>query len=388
MSVAIEELDATRTAALDASGWGRSFKFFQPRNLAFWVYVWFVVNGAYVFGSYIASYVGAYGQAIAVSAVFFGFYGALLWWFTVRIDRYSSQPGKLLVAAFAWGGFAATWMIAANANTPILTLYSKAFGQAWALNWGPGLTAPFTEELAKGAGLLLLVVLAPRVIRTAYDGFIVGAFLGLGFQVLENVQYSQSAAGSQFGANQIGASAMTVIVRALTGLSGHILYSAIFGAGLIYLLGTPGEPRRRVRGLALMLLALLLHGVWDAQGGLLGPFGALLNYGLVLFPIIFIVIVVFVFKMTVPREREYMREVMAPEVARGVITTAELDALSGNRKARKAYRKSGSGHHAHVRARRVLDASYDLADELAKASGTGTDRVEFARSEVRRLRQE
>jgi RsiW-degrading membrane proteinase PrsW (M82 family) len=279
-------------------------------------------------------------------------------------------------------------MIAANANTPILSLYSKAFGQAWALNWGAGLTAPFTEELAKGAGLLLLITLAPRVIRTAYDGFIVGAFLGLGFQILENVQYAQGAAGSQFGANQIGASALTVIVRALTGLGGHILYSAIFGAGLIYFLGTPGEPRRRARGVALMLLAILLHGVWDDQGGLLGPFGALLNAGLILFPIIFIVIVVLVFKMTVPREREYMREVMAPEVARDVITTAELDALSGDRKARKAYRKSGSDHRAHVRARHVLDASYDLADELAKAEGADTQRVQFARAEVVRLRHE
>lgn len=381
MSATMQELDATRRSALDVSGWGRSFRFFQPRNLAFWVYLYLVVNGVYVFSTGIAGGFGAFGQAIGLTAGVLVLYGAVLWWFTVHIDRYSSVSGKLIIAAFVWGGFAATWMMAANANTPILTLWSKWFGQAWVADWGPGATAPYTEELAKAAGLLLLFALAPRLIRTAYDGFIIGAFLGLGFQLIENILYSQNAAGSQFGANQIGATIQVLVVRTLTGLSGHILYSAIFGAGLIYFLGTPGEPRRRGRGLGLMLLSMVLHGIWDAQGGL---FGSLAQWSFIVLPVIFIIIGVYVFKMTVPREREYMRKVMAPEVARGVITSEELDALSGDRKARKAYRKSGSSRR---HAKNVMEASYDLADEIAEAGGTDTDRVEFARAEVIRLRE-
>ncbi|MDT5411105.1 MAG: protease PrsW, partial [Mycobacterium sp.] len=39
MIVTIAELDQARDAALDLSGWGRRFTFYQPRNLAFWGYL-------------------------------------------------------------------------------------------------------------------------------------------------------------------------------------------------------------------------------------------------------------------------------------------------------------------------------------------------------------
>lgn len=73
---------------------------------------------------------------------------------------------------------------------------------------------------------------------------------------------------------------------------------------------------------------------------------------------------------------------MAPEVARGVLTAAELEAMCGDRKARKAFRKAGAGRMERTRAVHVLDA----ADELAGARGADTDRVAFARSELARIR--
>jgi protease PrsW len=85
-------------------------------------------------------------------------------------------------------------------------------------------------------------------------------------------------------------------------------------------------------------------------------------------------------------ERDFVREVMAPEQARNVITAAELDAMAGNRKARKAYRKSGRNRLERKRARYVLNAAYALSEELAAARGADTDRVRFARSEVARIR--
>ena len=111
----------------------------------------------------------------------------------------------------------------------------------WALNWGAGLAAPFTEEWAKGSGLLLLIALAPRQVRTAFDGFILGAFIGLGFQIVEDITYAMTSAGTQFGANQIGASVGTIILRMVSGVAAHILYSAIFCAGA----GLSSRPARR-----------------------------------------------------------------------------------------------------------------------------------------------
>lgn len=386
MTTTLADLDRTRDIALDLSGWGRRFTFYQPRNFAFWGYLVLVGTGMFVFASSITLKYDAYGQAIALAVTSFAIYAALFWWFTQHIDHYAKLPAKLMVVAFLWGGFAATWVMAANANDSILALYAKSFGQSWALNWGAGLSAPFTEETAKGSGLLLLIALAPRQVRTAFDGLILGAFIGLGFQIIEDIAYAMTSASSQFGANQIGASIDTIFLRMVSGVAAHIVYSAIFCAGLIYLLGRPAEPRRVGRGLLLVATPILLHGTWDSLAAI-GSRSALTLVGLLITVIVIaLVIAVRVYELTVRRERDFVRDVMTPEQARNVITAAELDAMAGNRKARKAYRKASRKHRERKRTRYVLNAAYDLADELAAARGADTDRVRFARAEVGRIR--
>lgn len=381
-----DNLITARVDAIENSGWGRSFTFYQPRNAAFWVYLMLVVTGAFKLFSMLSASAPAYGDAIALSIVLFGVYGAVFWWFTHHIDRYARQPVKLIVVAFLWGSFAATWVMAANANDAILALYAKAFGRAWAKDWGAGLTAPFTEEIAKGVGLLLLVALASRLVRTAFDGFILGAFIGLGFQIFEDVLYALNSAASQFGADPVGAAMSTIMLRMVFGVAAHTLYSAIFCAGLVYLLGRPAEPRRVGRGLILMASAMLLHGLWDSAAAL-SQGKAILLFPLFVVMITAALVLVFrVFRMTVPRERQFLRDVLTPEVERGVITVDELTALCGDRKARKTFRKSAASHADRKRNGYVLEAAADLADALAQARGTESDRVEFARSEVSRIR--
>jgi RsiW-degrading membrane proteinase PrsW (M82 family) len=382
----LADLDRARDIALDLSGWGRRFSFYQPRNFAFWGYLLLVGMGFLVFISTLVHRYDAYGQAIGLAVTSFGIYAALFWWFTAYIDHYAKLPAKLMVVAFVWGGFAATGAMAVNANDAILALYAKTFGQVWALNWGAGLAAPFTEEWAKGSGLLLLIALAPRQVRTAFDGFILGAFIGLGFQIIEDVSYAMTSAGTQFGANQIGASVGTIVVRMVSGVAAHILYTAIFGAGLVYLLGRPAEPRKVGRGLLLVAIPMLLHGTWDSLGAIAGPSGLKLIGLLIGVIVVALVIFVQVYKLTVHRERDFVRDVMAPEEVRNVITRAELGAMAGNRKARKAYRKAAPAGRERKRARYVLNAAYALGDELAAARGADTDRVRFARAEVARIR--
>jgi protease PrsW len=382
----LADLDRARDIALDLSGWGRRFSFYQPRNFAFWGYLLLVGMGFLVFISTLVRRYDAYGQAIGLAVTSFAIYAALFWWFTAHIDHYAKLPAKLMVVAFVWGGFAATGAMAANANDAILALYAKTFGQVWALNWGAGLAAPFTEEWAKGSGLLLLIALAPRQVRTAFDGFILGAFIGLGFQIIEDVSYAMTSAGTQFGANQIGASVGTIVLRMISGVAAHILYTAIFGAGLIYLLGRPAEPRKVGRGLLLVAIPMVLHGTWDSLGAIAGPSGLKMIGLLITAIVVALAILVQVYKLTVVRERDYVRDVMAPEAARNVITPGELDAMAGNRKARKAYRKATRRGHERKRARYVLNAAYALGDELAAARGADTDRVRFARAEVARIR--
>ena len=172
----------------------------------------------------------------------------------------------------------------------------------------------------------------------------------------------------------------------VSGVGAHIVYSAIFCAGLIYLLGRPAEPRRVGRGLLLVAIPMLLHGLWDSVAGS-GGGNALTLLGLLIAVIVLaLVIVVRVYELTVRRERDFVRDVMTPEEARNVITAAELNALAGNRKTRKAYRKASRNRRERKHNRYVLNAAYDLAEELAAARGADTDRVRFARAEVGRIR--
>ncbi len=53
-----------RQDALAESGWGQPFRFFQPRNLCFWVYMVLVVWGAINIWGQVSPLSGFYGQAI------------------------------------------------------------------------------------------------------------------------------------------------------------------------------------------------------------------------------------------------------------------------------------------------------------------------------------
>ncbi|WP_238013855.1 PrsW family intramembrane metalloprotease [Dactylosporangium sp. AC04546] len=377
---------AAREAAIERTGWGSGFSLWQPRNACFWVYLGVVGYGFWYAFGLVNSQVRVYGPALAASALIFAVYGLLFWWFTARIDRYSRQPLGLVIAAFVWGGFGATWTIALSGNTSLMSLYQKLFGQDFVLDWGAGLSAPFFEELGKGAGVLLLLFLAPRVVRTAYDGFILGAFVGLGFEIVEDILYALQSAPDEFGSHQLATSLHTVVLRLLTGFSSHILYSAVFCAGLLYLVGTAGQRRRPGLGLTLMLTAMVMHLLWDSTVVLSGGNGVIVIALIVGITLAAFAVVITVFRLAVRPEREAMRAVMAPEAEAGALTSEELDALAGGWKERRRYRAAG-GIGDRRRRRHRLEAAHDLADEIAAAGGHDTGRVQFVRSELARLAQ-
>lgn len=387
-------LDAGRVTAIRSSGWASPVRLWQPRNLAFWVYLLVVGWGLVVAVQYLGGQAVVYGQVIAVATVLFGLYGALLWWFYHRVDRYAHQSRTMIVLAAVWGGLGATLALAAPANTPIISLWGKAFGQAWASDWGAGLTAPFVEELSKGAGLLLLIALGRRAVATAFDGFILGAFIGLGFQIVEDLTYALGSAATQFGANPLGNAATTIALRIGLGFASHAVYSAIFCTGVVYAVGTAAQSRRLGRGVLLMLTAMVFHGVWDDDGGIIGGNFVLLVASWVVLSALAIFVATRVYAMTVGPERAYLRAVLAPEAAAGVLTGEEVDTLAGDRHARRAYRRAGAHHprgsggprHADRGRRLVLEAARDLADELARTAGRDDDRVRYARQEVNRVR--
>jgi RsiW-degrading membrane proteinase PrsW (M82 family) len=369
-----------RRRAIEQSGWGKEFRLLQPHNLAFWVYCALVVAGAVVLSGQISIAAAAYSGALISGMIAFGLLAVAYGWFIHYEDRYTTVPGKLAAAGILWGAVAAIGAFALLGNDAVMSLYAKTFGGSFAFDWGAALTAPIDEELAKGAGILLLATLAPQLIRSPFDGLILGAFVGLGFQISEDISYAFIGAANAFG--DVGAAWATITVRTLSSIPSHWMYSGVFGAGLIWFIGRPDVPARKGLGAGLMLTAMLMHGLWDASAAVAGD--SVISW---LVPTIvaaaLIAVFVWVYRNTVPIEREWMRELMAPEVTLGVVTPAELDALAGSRSTLRSYIRTQPNRRT---AKHVLDAVTELAHQIARDDGAETAATQQARAAVARTR--
>lgn len=384
-----DDLRTRQLAAIDESGWAVPFRLFQPRNAVFWLYLWAMAVGIAHTVNFFRDDVGNFGGALAGGGIAFAVYGGLWLAFLGGTNRYTPESPKLLATAFGWGFFVATAALALTINGAMLGLYAKVFGQTWAADWAAGLTAPFTEEGAKALGFVVILGLAPKLVRSAYDAFVIGAFIGLGFQIWENVLYVYQGAESHFGTGQPGSAVQIIVMRSIVGIASHALFSAIFCTGLFWVLGWGAERRRVGQGLLTMAFAMVAHGVWDsasALGGRIFGFSA----GPFLFMAIVLVIeiaaVLYVAKVASSSERAWMHDLLAPEVAAGVLTEGEAQALASSRRGQRKYVKSIHGHHDRKVAKHVIEAGHDLAEAIAQAHGADTDPVRFARSEVLRLR--
>jgi RsiW-degrading membrane proteinase PrsW (M82 family) len=374
--------DAQLTA-IEQSGWGLPFRLIQPHNLAFWVYGLGVGAGAVSLFRYFGPNADFYRPALATGVLLFGLYLVPWLLFLRRQNRYTAQPGGLLLTGFLWGGVGAAFWIALPANTALLEIWTKVGGTSFANDWAAGLTAPIDEEFSKALGLVLLIGLAPRLVRSAYDGFIIGAFIGLGFQVFEDVLYAYNSAVQTFGTGQVGSALQIFVLRGLTGITSHALFSAIFCTGLMWVLGrTPGD-RHVARGVLTMLMAMFFHFAWDDAGGLSGGNAALSLLLPFLIAAVEILALFWVRRHAAAQERRWIHDLLAPEADAGVLDPQLLAAVGGLHKQRRAYRKH---LHSRRRARHQLEAASDLAQEIARSRGADTPGVTHARAELLRLR--
>jgi len=388
--VDLPELLLRRGAAIEDSGWGARFHLVQPRNVCLWVYLLLVVLGARTLYQMAAPTAGLFAEANLAAVGSAGVFCLAFLLFLHHADRYERTPALLAVVAFVGGGIGAPWAMALPGNGALMDLYAKTLGQAWATDWKAGLTAPFVEETAKGMVFLVLLGLAPVVIRTVYDGLIVGAYVGLGFQVLEDMLYGQNSAYQTFGIDQVGSVLHTFVLRSATGVASHAMYTALFAAGVVYLIGTPAQPRRVGRGLALVLAAMLMHGVWDSMAALADGHGVVLLGLMVLITVSSLVVLQVALRWGAHLERGYLHDVLAPEVPNGTITEVELAALAGERSRRRRDRRAAIRDRAdgvsRRRERHVLAAALDLAHDLSDSGGEDSVAVARSRAEIARLR--
>jgi len=372
-----------RSAAVAASGWGYPVRFFQAGNPAFWVYLYLVGTGAFLYYGLVKDST-KYATGTILALTLCALFTLPFVWFITRRDRWEREPAKLAVLGFLWGGLAASWVMAAPANGAILSIYAKLFGVDFASSWGPALTAPITEETSKYAGLILLFLLARNHVRSAYDGLLLGAFTGLGFQIFENFSYMTNAVVNNFGASQVQDVMTVFVMRGVTGIVSHWLFSAIAGTGLGYFIGAKDRSfgHRFAVAAGFMLLAMVAHGSMDAVVAV-GPLGLVVSW------VVGIAGLVFAFRFANRRQRTWMGALLADEVASGTITKDELGVLEGPRKTKKQYLESirkDKGKQAARNAGFVLEAQTDLAATIAATDDPSGPEANAARAEVARLR--
>ncbi|WP_046772577.1 hypothetical protein [Jiangella alkaliphila] len=81
-----------------------------------------------------------------------------------------------------------------------------------------------------------------------------------------------------------------------------------------------------------------------------------------------------------------MTAILRPEVTGGTLTEAELDAVAGYRRNRRAAVKARPSGTSRRREQHLIRATRDLGHDLAVAGGETSPAVEHSRAEIARLR--
>ncbi|GAA1464347.1 PrsW family glutamic-type intramembrane protease [Nocardiopsis exhalans] len=229
------------------------------------------------FGYTLLNFTGAirvFTAEAVVSMILLAGVGVLGFWILRRIRPVRAPSLTFSLLALIWGMTGAIGL-ALVANQQLMSAWSRAGGLEFGSAWGAALTAPINEELLKVTGVVLIAVIAPRAVRGPIDGFIMGALVGLGFQLVEDLTYALNMITMQGATEGMASVVQTLFLRVgLTGLGSHWAMSAVAGTAIGLLAAAAWRPgaRRGVGALLLLLLAMGVHWFFDSplMGNLLG----------------------------------------------------------------------------------------------------------------------
>lgn len=283
-----------------------------------------------------------------------------------RVRPLRSSPRGWSWAGVCWGGTAATGC-ALLANGGLSALWSRVGGIDFGSSWGAALTAPLNEECLKTAGVVLIAVAVPARVRGPMDGWTLGAFTGLGFQMTENWTYAMHSVLMDGGTSAGDSALQSIIGRVgFTGLGSHWTMSAVAGTGVgLLLCGPPSTWRVRLAGAAgCLLTAMAMHWFFNAPL-LLGVVGTAAKTGLD-----FCVALGFYLVLRHRLRRRARAVLLSPGTHPGAV---RLLTRGGRRRARAAL-PPGPGRDAYAR---LTTAQLDLLEETA---ATGHPRPALARA--------
>lgn len=188
------------------------------------------------------------------------------------LDRMEPEPPLKLLFAFLWGAGLAGLLALIINTAGMRFLFYPAFGAEIGHLVAAAIGAPVVEETLKGALLLLLLWRNRDEIDGVTDGILYAGMVGLGFALIEDVNYYVSTM-----AEGTPAVIMVVIMRGIVSPFCHPLFTAMTGLGVAYAALHRG-PRGGLAVLAGLLGAMVLHFLWNASAAVLGLPGLLGAY--------------------------------------------------------------------------------------------------------------
>lgn len=280
------------------------------------------------------------GVAVAFPAVWataFVFSAATLvfgYWLLRRIRPVRAPGTDASLAAVAWGLFSVAGL-AMFANAELDAILAKTMGPRAADLWGAAVSGPVDEETLKLAGIVLVAVAFPYAVRGPVDGFVIGALVGLGFQVTENFFMAVQEVTGQGGLGGVESVVQSAIMRVLlTGVGTHWALSAVAGTavGLIATAGSRPRPRTVAAALSLVVLAAGMHAFINLPilQGFAAGFKALVNFA---------VVMVLYFTLRRPHLRRFRRALEETGRERGMDRGASL-AQATRKGRRRALRRA------------------------------------------------
>jgi RsiW-degrading membrane proteinase PrsW (M82 family) len=347
----------------------------DPRLPAFWLVAGLLGFGAWRVGGMIHRAISFYPLPALAALVLFALY-AIPFVLVVRsLDYLEEEPPVLLAVAFGWGGLVAT-SFAIPANAAVRNIVANLTSPGFADSWGPAISAPPVEETLKLLGVIAIVLLARQQINSTLDGFVYGALVGLGFQVVEDFVYAVNAVAQADHAGHndwVSPLVGTFLARGfLGGLWSHTMFTALAGAGVGYAL--THLQRRWIRRIGFAVLASAgawaFHFVWDSPL-LLEGFG--FGLGGVLAVVVLkglpgLVVVLLLVRAALHHEAAFYSKLLLRVSDHRLITEDEVAVLvkGRNRLAARRYARSRRGVRAAAAMRRLQRAQARYAVELSR----------------------
>jgi protease PrsW len=255
------------------------------------------------------------------------------------LDRFEPEPVWLLARTFLWGAAVAI-LVAGIVNEVVKVALGDFLERV--------VSAPMIEEAMKGLAVLYVFRRRREHLDGVTDGVIYALFVGLGFAVVENIQYYREAI-EKGGAAGL---ALVVGVRGLLTPFLHPFFTMFTGIALGLVISRRGAVRWIVP-LAGYVVAVFMHALWNS------------GIGMVLYPVLFAPGFVIVSLLLVQRhfhDRSLLERFIAPEVTTGLIDAAAFERLrSGGGTLRLALASMRTSDHPLHAWRELNHAAYTLA---------------------------